>query len=90
MLWQNVKKKIEEQSFEQALAGLETIVAAMESGDIPLADLVAKYEEATKLLNRCRSCLDQARMTVGRLKESGDGIENVTVNLSDESGNAQG
>jgi exodeoxyribonuclease VII small subunit len=81
-----MKKKIEEQPFEQALENLETIVAAMEKGDIPLSDLVAKYEEASKLLVRCRKCLDDARMTVDRLKGSGEVVETEPF----EPGEAQG
>lgn len=67
-----VKSNPQELSFEKALENLETIVEAMEKGDVPLADLVAKYEEASKLLARCRACLDQAEMTVERLR-SGEG-----------------
>ena len=68
------KTKIQEPSFEEALAGLEGIVAAMERGDVPLADLVAKYEQASALLARCKACLGQAEMTIERLRASGDGV----------------
>ncbi|MGH7945488.1 MAG: exodeoxyribonuclease VII small subunit, partial [Opitutaceae bacterium] len=37
-------------SFEAALGQLETIVESMESGEVPLAELLAKFEEGTKLL----------------------------------------
>ena len=84
-----MKKKIEELPFEQALVGLESIVAAMEKGDIPLAELVAKYEEASKLLARCRKCLDDAEMTVRRLKEEGGKIEIVPPDAA-EAADAQG
>jgi exodeoxyribonuclease VII small subunit len=63
-----MKNKPETLPFEEALARLETIVAAMEKGDVPLAGLVSKYEDASKLLARCRECLDQAEMTVERLR----------------------
>ena len=65
------KTKSQEPSFEEALAGLEGIVTAMERGDVPLADLVAKYEQASALLARCKACLGQAEMTVERLRVSG-------------------
>ena len=73
-----MKKKPEEQTFEQALANLEAAVAAMEKGDVPLAELVSRYEEASKLLARCRDCLDQAQMTVERLR-SGSTAQNVAT-----------
>ena len=47
-------------SFESALTQLERIVESMESGDVPLADLLAKYEEGTKLLKLCEARLKDA------------------------------
>lgn len=63
------KAQTPEPTFEQALEQLEGIVSTMEKGDVPLAELVAKYEEASKLLARCRACLDNAQMTIERLRE---------------------
>jgi exodeoxyribonuclease VII small subunit len=48
-------------SFEEALAGLESIVEAMEHEQLPLEDLVAHYEQGSALLNRCESILQSAR-----------------------------
>lgn len=81
------KAKIEELPFEEALKQLETIVAAMEKGDVPLAELVAKYEDASKLLARCRACLDQAEMTVERLRD-GKGADTEPFKLEGQSGSA--
>ena len=55
-------------TFEEALNGLEELVSAMEEGDIPLADLVEKYEEGTKLLNICEKKLTEAELTIQKLK----------------------
>ena len=41
-------------SFEEALTKLEAIVESMESGDVPLADLLARFEEG-KLLKCAKS-----------------------------------
>ncbi len=71
--------KAEEPSFEQALKGLEDIVAAMERGDVPLAELVAKYAEASALLARCRACLDDAALTVERLRSDGGKLSCVPM-----------
>ena len=38
------------QTFEQEIARLEEIVAALEKGDAPLADSLALFEEGTKLI----------------------------------------
>lgn len=48
-------------SFEEALAGLEAVVAAMEEGTLPLEELVARYEQGTVLLHRCEAVLASAR-----------------------------
>lgn len=51
----------ESPSFEDALAGLEAIVEAMEHEQLPLEDLVAHYEKGSALLNRCEAILQAAR-----------------------------
>lgn len=48
-------------SFEDALAGLEAIVDAMEHQQLPLEELVAYYENGSALLDRCESVLQSAR-----------------------------
>lgn len=60
-------------SFEDALTKLETIVEAMESGDVPLAALLAKFEEGTALLKICEARLKEAELKIELLKKSKDG-----------------
>jgi exodeoxyribonuclease VII small subunit len=48
-------------NFESALAELEEIVAAMEEEQLPLEELVSRYEKGSKLLSRCESVLASAR-----------------------------
>ncbi len=60
-------------SFEAALAKLEAIVDSMESGEVPLADLLAKYEEGTKLLKACEARLKDAELKIEKLKKAKDG-----------------
>lgn len=61
-------------TFEDALAQLETIVDTMESGDVPLADLLAKYEQGNKLLKICETRLKDAEMKIELLKKQKDGV----------------
>jgi exodeoxyribonuclease VII small subunit len=61
-------------SFEDALDQLENIVEAMEAGDVPLADLIAKFEQGNKLLKVCESRLKEAEMKIELLKKQKDGI----------------
>lgn len=60
-------------SFETALAELEAIVESMESGDVPLADLLAKFEEGNKLLKVCEARLKDAEMKIELLKKQNGG-----------------
>ncbi len=68
------KPPTETLSFEDALGHLETIVEAMEAGDIPLADLLAKFEEGNKLLKVCETRLKDAEMKIELLKKQKEGI----------------
>lgn len=60
-------------SFEAALAKLEAIVDSMESGEVPLAELLAKYEEGSKLLKTCEGRLKEAELKIEKLKKAKDG-----------------
>lgn len=46
-------------SFEQAMEKLEDIVARLESGNLPLADMVSAYEEGMVICKHCTSLLDE-------------------------------
>ena len=60
-------------SFETALAKLESIVEAMEGGDVALAELLAKFEEGSKLLKVCEARLKDAELKIEQLKKQKDG-----------------
>lgn len=60
-------------SFEEKLARLEEIVAALEKGDAPLADSLKLFEEGTKLAAACSDELDKAEQQVVKLTKASDG-----------------
>ena len=60
-------------TFEAALAKLEAIVESMESGQIPLAELLDKFEEGSKLLRVCETRLKDAELKIEQLKKQKDG-----------------
>lgn len=60
-------------SFEAALGKLEAIVDSMEQGEVPLADLLAKYEEGTKLLRACEARLKESELRIEKLRRAKDG-----------------
>ena len=59
--------------FEEALKKLETIVAAMESDDLPLETLLAKYEEGTRLARTCQEKLAEAELKIQQLEKTAAG-----------------
>ena len=54
-------------SYEEASSKLESIIEAMEDGSIPLAELVAQFEEGAKLLKVCQNELKQAELKIHKL-----------------------
>jgi len=68
-----VEAKDAKPSFEDALTKLETIVESMETGEVPLADLLKKFEEGSTLLKLCESRLQDAELKIEQLKKSKDG-----------------
>ena len=69
-----VENKEAKLSFEAALTKLETIVESMETGEVPLADLLAKFEEGNKLLRHCETRLKDAELKIEQLKKERDGV----------------
>lgn len=59
--------------FEEALKRLESIVAAMESEDLPLESLLAKYEEGTQLARTCQEKLAEAEVKIQQLEKNAAG-----------------
>jgi exodeoxyribonuclease VII small subunit len=59
--------QITELSFEAAMERLEQIVEQMESSKLPLEDLLARYEEGTKLIAVCNERLEAAENRVETL-----------------------
>ena len=56
--------KISEPTFESALERLEQIVGEMEGDKLVLEDLLARYEEGTRLVKVCQQRLDSAERRI--------------------------
>jgi exodeoxyribonuclease VII small subunit len=57
-------------TFEEALAGLESVVARLESGDVGLEEAVALFEEGQRHLAVCRERLAAAQGRIDELTAS--------------------
>jgi exodeoxyribonuclease VII small subunit len=67
---------VEELTYEQALSELESIVAALESGDHALESALSFYERGQALARYCARLLEQAELKVQSL--SGDELTDVS------------
>jgi len=59
--------------FEDALKKLEGVVESMESDDLPLEALLAKYEEGSKLVKICQEKLAEAELKIQQLEKNAAG-----------------
>ena len=77
--------------FEEALARLETIVAELERGELPLDDSMRIFEEGIKLSKVCLKMLDDAERKVEILVKDKDGRKRVRpLELEGQSETGQG
>ena len=71
-----------DQTFEEALSQLEQIVSEIEGGEMPLADLMAKYSEGIKLSDFCVKSLKRAEETMDLLvTETADGVREEELRI---------
>lgn len=62
-----------DQRFEASYARLEQLVGEMERGDLPLEELLKRFEEGVELVKHCRGFLKQAQLRVEQYIEQRDG-----------------
>ena len=58
------KPQAVELNFEKAMDRLEAIVEQMETGKLPLEDLIVRYEEGMKLVKVCQERLASAEQRI--------------------------
>ena len=66
-------KKEKNQTFEDALSRLETLVEKMESGDGTLEQSLDWFEEGMSLIKSCRQELESAEQKVKELIKNSEG-----------------
>ncbi len=76
------KKKDSTFNFEESLASLESLVSAMEDGDLSLEESLQAFEKGIRLTRECQSALQNAEQKVQVLiAENG---EPEALDLNDE------
>lgn len=61
------EKPVEELSYEEALAELESITASLEAGQNPLEDSMKLFERGQALAAHCGALLESAQLKVQKL-----------------------
>jgi exodeoxyribonuclease VII small subunit len=67
----NEPKPVDDLKYEQALAELESIVAALESGEQSLEEALVRFERGQALIKRCARLLEEADLKVQTLLGEG-------------------
>ena len=73
-------------TFEQAIQRLEKIVADMEGAELPLEDILKKYEEGTRLVRFCGQKLEEAEKKIELLTKKSDGSVALDPFEADQTG----
>lgn len=58
--------------FEQSLNELETLVEALEQGNIGLQEALSKFERGVALARSCQDALKTAELRIAQLSREGD------------------
>jgi exodeoxyribonuclease VII, small subunit len=61
-------------SFEEQLKGLETIVKALEEGDLPLDKAMDQYQEGMKIAQAASKKLDEAKAVLKEMLETDETV----------------
>lgn len=62
---------IDKLDYEEAFRQLEAIIAALESGGLPLEKSVEFYERGQRLSARCQTLLEEAELKIKRVDDDG-------------------
>jgi len=64
-------KPVEELTFEEAYAELQTLVESLENDQRPLDEAMTLFERGQSLMKRCTALLDAADLRVQQLTDDG-------------------
>lgn len=72
MAGKTVKKAAESNdwSYEATVGTIEAVITELESGNLPLAEVLAQFEEAVGSLQRCEAYLSEKQQQVNVLIET--------------------
>lgn len=65
---------MEEKSFEENMADLQTIVENLEKGDVNLDDAIEEFQKAMALIKSCDSKLKEAEDTIAKIVDKNNNV----------------
>lgn len=77
-------KQPQPKSFEEAIAELEQILGAMESGEVPLEESLVRYERGNYLIAYCRQVLGKAEEQIEQLTKGDAAAPTATPAKADD------
>jgi exodeoxyribonuclease VII small subunit len=81
-----VSAELQNLPFEEAIKRLEAIVESMESQELPLETLLARYEEGSALSQICQAKLAEAEVKIQQLDKTSKGeLSLKPVNVPEQS-----
>jgi exodeoxyribonuclease VII small subunit len=73
-------------SFEEAIEKLESIVAMLEGGDVPLEKAIELYQEGMRLSQLCGQKLEQVERKIEMLVEGDNGVTKKPFQAAEDKG----
>lgn len=74
-----------ELSFEEAFTQMQTVIALLERGDVPLDEAVSAFERGMHLAQHCTGLLDHATLRIQALEvQNAGGFATVDIEVETE------
>jgi len=67
------------QSFEEKMKELETLVLEIESGNVPLEEVINKFNHAMELAGECDKTLKEATKSVQKILNKNNELESFEI-----------
>ncbi len=75
------EEEVQNMTFEQSIASLESLVKELENGGIDLDKSIEIYEKAVILRNHCRKILDDSERRIEKIMETADGFKTEDMKI---------
>ncbi|MBE6524348.1 MAG: exodeoxyribonuclease VII small subunit [Thermoplasmata archaeon] len=75
------EEEVQNMTFEQSIASLESLVKELENGGIDLDKSIEIYEKAVILRNHCRKILDNSERRIEKIMETADGFKTEDMKI---------